>query len=174
MNQHLTQVHLIDYLHHALAPEDDAAVFAHLQGCAECQVLVREETALTEALQRQAAAEERDLPSGVEATIWARVDDLSAPATFGDRLRAWLRPAVLVPIAAVLVLALFFAPQVLRRAPQSIDAAYYLDDHAAVNGTIPFGDSSETIPASLTNASTPVDASAVAVDPVTVTADVRP
>jgi anti-sigma factor RsiW len=174
MNQHLTQDHLIDYLHHALAPEDDAAVFAHLQGCAQCQAALREETALTEALQRQAAAEERDLPAGVQATIWAKVEALDAPVSLGERLRAWLRPAVLVPIAAVLILGLFLAPQLFRRAPQSIDAAYYLDDHAAVNGTIPFGDASETIPASLTSTGNPVDASAVAVDPVTVTADVRP
>ena len=171
---HLTQDRIIDYLHHALAPEDDAAVFAHLQGCAECQAAVRAETALTEALQRQAAAEERDLPQGVEATIWAHVEALSAAPSLSERLRAWLRPAILVPIAAVLVLGLFFAPQLFRHAPTSIDAAYYLDDHAAVNGTIPFGDASETIPASLTSTGTPVDASAVAVDPVMVTADVRP
>ncbi len=174
MNQHISQDRLIDYLHRALAPEDDAAVYAHLQACPECAAAMRAETALTEALQRQAAAEERDLPAGVTATIWARVDELSAAPGFAERLRAWLRPAILVPVAAVLVLGLFFAPQLFRRSPVSIDAAYYLDDHAAVNGTIPFGDASETIPASLTNTSDPVNASAVAVDPVTMTADVRP
>jgi len=172
--KHLTQDQLIDYLHHALAPEDDAAVFAHLQGCLECAATMRTETALTEALQRQAAAEERDMPAGVEATIWARVDELSSTPSFADRLRAWLRPAILVPVAAVLVLGLFLAPQIFRPAPVTIDAAYYLDDHAAVNGTMPFGDASETIPASLTSTGEPANASAVAVDPVTMTADVAP
>jgi len=174
MNQHLSQDRLIDYLHHALAPEDDAAVYAHLQACPECSAAMRAETALTEALQREAAAEERDLPAGVSATIWARVEELSATPSFADRIRAWLRPAILVPVAAVLVLGLFLAPQLFHRAPVSIDAAYYLDDHAAVNGTIPFGDASETIPASLTSTGDPVNASAVAVDPVTMTADAAP
>jgi hypothetical protein len=174
MNQHLTNDRLTDYLHHALAPEQDAAIFAHLQDCAPCQAAMRAETALTEALRRQAAAEERDLPAGVEATIWSRVEEISSAPSFAERIAAWLRPAILVPLAAVLVLGLFFAPQLFNRPPQTIDAAYYLDDHAAVNGTIPFGDASETIPASLTSTGTPVNASSVAVDPVTMTADVRP
>ncbi len=172
--KHLTQDQLIDYLHHALAPEDDAAVFAHLAGCPDCQASMRAETALTEALQREAAAEERDLPAGVEATIWAGVYELASPPSLLERMSAWLKPAILVPLAAVLVLGLFFAPQLFRRNPPSIDAAYYLDDHAAVNGTMPFGDASETIPGSLTTTGDPVNASAVAVDPVTLTADARP
>jgi len=171
---HLTEDQLTDYLHHALAPEDDAAVYAHVQSCAACAAALREEIALSEALRRHAAAEERELPQGVVATVWSRVAEMSARPSLADRLRDWFRPAVLVPVAAVVALALFFVPQLLHGTSPRIDAAYYLDDHAAVNGTIPFGDSSETIPATLTTNSVPVSASAVAVDPVTLTADANP
>ncbi len=169
--KHLTEIQLTDYLHHALAPEDDAAVYAHVQTCPECAAALREETALTEALKRFAAAEERDLPQGVQATIWSRVEELSAPRAFADRLRAWLRPAIALPVAAVIVLGLLLAPQFTHGPTQTIDAAYYLDAHAAVNGTIPFGDASETVPTSLTGSGEQIDAKAVAVDPVTLTAD---
>ncbi|HVS46486.1 MAG TPA: zf-HC2 domain-containing protein [Verrucomicrobiae bacterium] len=170
---HNSQEQLIDYLHHALAPEDDAAVYAHLENCSACRAAYQDEAALGEALRAQAAAEERDMPSGVVASIWAAIEASQRRATLADRLLAWMRPAVMVPVMAVVVVALLLVPHFTPSSPtQTIDAAYYLQAHAALGGTMPFADT-DVVPASLENLGQG-QTTAVAVTPTMVTADVQP
>jgi predicted anti-sigma-YlaC factor YlaD len=148
---HITDEQLIDYLHQALAPEDDAAVYAHLNTCGQCARAYEDEAALTEALRAHASAEERDLPSGVVASVWAAVE-ASRSRSFLTRLTStWLRPAVLLPLAAVIVIALLILPRLGPSAPaQTIGVAYYLQDHAAMGSTMPFAETN-VLPASLEN-----------------------
>lgn len=141
--QHPTIEQLIDYVHGALSPENDAFIYAHIDDCSLCRNEHAAEVALTEMLRNQAVVEERELPPMLKAAIWQAVRD-SKPSTL-DNLRAWLRPAYAVPVVIALLAGAYFAPAYLHpasNAPQSIDAAYYLQDHAAMNGAVPFGDHS--------------------------------
>lgn len=137
MNHDLASQLLIDYVHGALEPADDAAVYEHVEHCDPCRAQLADELALTELLRRQAQLEERDLPAGVSATIWERVR--AAQPSVGARIASWLRPAFAVPVAAAIALAAYFGVTYLgpHGAP-SIEAAYYLQDHAALNNTVPF------------------------------------
>lgn len=166
MNEHLTTDVLIDYLHRALSPAEDAAVYTHLAECSTCAKAYEYEAALSEALRVHARDTERDFPSGIRTSVLDLIGRAPArPLTFGDALREWLRPMVAVPAAVafalVLMLVSHFASQV--EAP-AIDAAYYLNDHAAMNGTMPFADATSAVPASLTSDEA-VDNQSVAVLP---------
>src|SRR5665213_3407926 len=102
---HINQEQLVDYLHRGLAPEDDAMVHAHLDACAQCRLAYQDEASLSEALRAHARNEARDLPAGVAASIWAAIATARRRESLSDRLLTWLRPAVLVPAMAVVVLA---------------------------------------------------------------------
>ncbi|MEO6912728.1 MAG: zf-HC2 domain-containing protein [Candidatus Baltobacteraceae bacterium] len=160
--QHLSTTDLIDYINNQLRPEDDALVHAHLDDCAPCRDGYSTEIALTEMLRNQAKVEERELPPMLKAEIWAKIR--AEQPTAIQRLRAFLRPAYALPVAAVVLLLAFFGPGYLR--PQSppapsIDAAYYLQDHAAMNSTVPFGDHSGADPGALEETALNTDESAV-------------
>lgn len=170
---HISHEQLTDYLHRALAPEDDAQVYTHLENCADCRSTYQDEAALTEALRAHALTEERDLPSGVVAAVWSAIEASQRRSTFGEILSAWLRPAILVPLAAVIVIALMVVPRfVPTSAPLTIDAAYYLQNHAALGSTMPFADTN-VVPASL-GSDDESQTTAVAVMPSMATADVQP
>lgn len=170
---HLTIEELIDYMHGELAPAQDATVYEHMESCTECRAAYDAELSLTEMLRAHARDEERELPATLKAEIWSRVR--SAQPSVWSRLREWFRPAVAVPVAAVIALAAYFGTSYLgpQGAP-SIEAGYYLQDHAAMNGTVPFNDRSVE-PSDLINASA-VDnqQAAVIVQPDVYTADVGP
>ncbi|MGH7738369.1 MAG: anti-sigma factor family protein [Candidatus Tyrphobacter sp.] len=141
MNEHLTPETLIDYLHHELAIERDAAAHAHLLSCAACTAAYNAETRLGEYLRSDALARERDLPPGVAARVRGAVAREGRWLSW-DRLENALRPAFALPAAAVIVLAAVLGFSSLRshveHAP-SIAASYYLDDHAALSSvTLPF------------------------------------
>jgi len=145
--QHLTHDQLIDYIHGALTPADDAVVLAHLEGCAPCSGEYATEVRVSEMLREQAAREEREMPSTIKANVWQVIRE--AQPSYGARILSWLRPAYLVPAAVVIAAAAYFTPAYLghHETPVLIDAAYYLQDHAAMNGSLPFGDRSEAAPA---------------------------
>lgn len=139
MTEHLNNAILIDYMHAALAPEQDAEVFAHLEACKDCRAAYDSELALTDMLRTFAAADQRELPSSVKAEIWERIR--SARPSAVTNLTNWFRPAIALPVAAALAVAVYFGTSYLG--PQrtaSIDAAYYLQDHAALDSTVPFSD----------------------------------
>jgi anti-sigma factor RsiW len=96
---------LTAYVDGELPHERRAEVETHLSGCAGCQG--------TEALLRRTVARMAELPEFTPSTatrreVLAKVDALPRP--LGERLRALLRPTVLVPaagLAAVAGLALY-------------------------------------------------------------------
>jgi anti-sigma factor RsiW len=149
---------LIDYLHHELAPGDDAVVMAHVATCSDCHALYDEQTHLNDALRVYGAATERELPAGVVARIWDAVETERSAPTMMQSLAAWFRPMVALPIAAVLALALYvgIAHPKFPGTVAVIDAAYYIDDHAALTGTVPFSEGN-VVPPSLENDETGSD-----------------
>jgi len=161
--QHITTDRLIDYIHGALVPADDAVVLAHLESCSACADEYAAEVRMSDLLREQATREERELPSMIKANVWQAIRE--ARPTYGARLRAWLRPAFALPVAAVIVAAVFFGPTYLghRESAPLIDAAYYLEDHAAMNGSVPFGDRSGATPAEFQSSASPDQTAAIAV-----------
>jgi predicted anti-sigma-YlaC factor YlaD len=140
MTSHLDRETLVDYLHGALEPETDAAVFAHLEACAPCRVLREEEAALGEALRRAARGGELELPSLVRARVWDAVRrERPSPSI---RLLTWWGPRLAVPVALATALAAYLGVPAIRSgsldAPR-ITASYFLDEHSAVAQTNPLG-----------------------------------
>jgi len=139
MMQHLTSDTLIDYIHEELDATADAAALAHLQTCAECSAAYEAEARLNEALKTLPSAE---LPPMVKARIWEAVrNEQASPYA---RLIAFFRPAVAVPVAAALAVALYFVSPFAHRAPAgpTVDANYYLEQHAADEIGNPLGERS--------------------------------
>jgi anti-sigma factor RsiW len=138
MTTHYDRETLIDYLHGALTPQADAAVFAHLEACTSCTAVFNEEAALGEALRTAARAEELELPSLVKARVWDAVR--RERPSWSERLRASWAPRIAVPVAAVLVLAAYLGPIVRHPEPVAgVNASYFLDEHNAQTQQNPFG-----------------------------------
>ncbi len=130
---HLTPEQLTDFVHGELSPAKDAAAHAHLADCGLCRAYYDTEIALGEALRSAAASEELEFPSTIKAVVWERVRDM--PASPLVRLSAWLRPIVAVPVAAALIAGVWFAAP--HGSAHTVDAAYYLEAHAAqTNGSL--------------------------------------
>ena len=171
MTEHLNNQLLIDYMHAGLAPEQDARVYAHLEACSGCRAEYDAELALSDLLRTYAASDTRELPSSVKAEIWERIR-AARPSPWGNWAN-WLRPAVSLPVAAALALAAYFGTAYLGpQGPAPIDAGYYLQDHAALDSTVPFNDRATASAADLESAA-PKAPSAVAVA-ASYTADANP
>jgi anti-sigma factor RsiW len=158
MNAHATDEQLIDYLHGELAPADDALLHAHLAACAPCRARADEEAAIGDWL--RANLLEVEFPALVKARVWEAIR-AERPGVL-DRLRAFLRPVVLVPLAAVLALSAYVSVPVLRLGtpPAAVAATYYLDEHQAESQENPL---TERSPANFT-APTAAPASAPLID----------
>lgn len=132
---------IVDYLHGALSPAEDAAMHAHLAGCPPCGDRRAEEVALTEALRSQAVVQERELPPGVVARIRERVEQPAA-APVWLRAPASLRPAFIVSAAAAIAAIVYFGTGARHGTPPStaIGAAYYVENHDAMAAAAPFAD----------------------------------
>lgn len=141
MQSHPTHELLIDYLHGELAPSEDAALALHLGSCAPCRERYDEEARLSEALRSYASADEREMPAGIRAAVFDAVERPEQPAR-GIGLMRWTRPALALPVAAALVFAAFIGFRSAHHGSPTtmIDAAYYLDDHAALTGAVPFNE----------------------------------
>lgn len=153
MNQtHPTTDQLIDYVHGELPSGADAAVHAHLASCAACAESRDAEVRLGEILRAHARAQELELPPGLTTAIYARAAaDVPAERAWWSRWPAALRPAAAVPVAAAIALALYFAASGWHANAGSgtLDAAYYMDNHAALSTTMPFS-AGDAVPAQLT------------------------
>lgn len=174
MKQHPTTAALLDYVHGELSPADDAAIYAHIESCAACRSEHEAEVAIGEMLRTQAAREERELPPTVKAEIWERVR-AGKPAAWRGAL-SWIRPAIAVPVAAAIAIGAYFGTTQIGRVPApTIEASYYLQDHEAMNTTIPFSDRNSVTPVEMENAAA-VDTqqTAVHVEEATYTADANP
>ncbi len=167
---HLSHEQLIDYMHGALGPGQDASVYEHLESCDPCRKQYDSELALTDLLRQEAAREERELPAMLKAEIWSRIRTEEPPAW--SRFSSWFRLSFALPVAAALALVAYFGSSYpWSPAGPAIEAAYYLQDHAELNSTVPFSDRNAT-PTDLIN-STSVDnqQSAVPVNSAEYTAD---
>jgi Putative zinc-finger len=140
MTSHYERETLIDYLHGALSPEADAALFAHLEACTGCNAVYDEEAALGEALRGAARAEELEFPSMIKARVWDAVR--REKPSWVDRLRSSWGPRIAVPVAAAIAIAAYIGTPIWRPQPATgtaINAAYYLDEHNAEAQQNPFG-----------------------------------
>ena len=140
MTTHYDRDTLIDYIHGALEPATDAAIFAHLEGCVPCRTLRDEELVFGDALRAAARASEREFPSLVKARVWDTIRH--ERPSFMERLRAQWTPALAVPIAAALALAAYLSVPIWRghtSAPPGVAASFYLDEHNAEAQQNPLG-----------------------------------
>ncbi len=144
MNEHLSTDRLIDYIHGELRAEDDASVHAHLRTCAPCRTDYEAEVALSEVLRAEPAFAERELPGAVRGAIWAAVDAERPPV--GARIAAFFRPVIAVPVAAAAIAIAVFASPLghPNQAGPRVDAAYYLEAHAAQQAQNPFAEHGST------------------------------
>ena len=139
MTTHYDRETLLDYLHGALTPRADAAVFAHLASCSACNALYDEEASLGELLRNAARGEELELPSLVKARVWDAVRHETP--SWAQRLRTSWGPRIAVPIAAALAIALYVVPFGRNHQPvvAGVNATYFLDEHNAQTQQSPFG-----------------------------------
>jgi anti-sigma factor RsiW len=127
---------IVDYLHGELSVADDAAIHAHLASCQSCEERRSDEAEVTDTLRAHARAQERELPPGVVARIRGAIE---RPVPVWERLHAAFRPVVAVPAAVALAVILYlgFGPR-HRAVATPVDAAYYVNDHAALSDVTPF------------------------------------
>jgi anti-sigma factor RsiW len=127
---HLTPDQLTDFVHGELPPAADALAHAHLADCGVCRAEYDAEIALGEALRSSAIAHEREFPAIVRAVVWERVREM--PPSPAAVLSSWFRPLLALPVAAVLLVGIWFAsPLAPHGAGPTVDASYYLQAHAS-------------------------------------------
>jgi predicted anti-sigma-YlaC factor YlaD len=140
MTTHYDRENLIDYLHGALDPEADAALFEHLEVCAACRALHDEEAGLGEALRAAARAEELEFPSLIKARVWDAVRR-ERPAWHARLLTGW-GPRLALPLAAAVALVAYLGTPIVRHGAvgtPGVAAAFYLDEHNAEVQNNPLG-----------------------------------
>ena len=129
---------LLDYEHGELDAPSDAAVFAHLHSCDVCRAAWHEDLALAESL--RASFEEKELPMAVVAKVRQAMRGAPAP-TFAGRLRELLRPAIVAPTAAALIVAAIGIAKLdsLRSGP-TLSSTYFVRQHIAQTMSSPSTD----------------------------------
>lgn len=135
---------IVDYTRGELSARDDADVHSHLAQCPECAGAHDRERRLMELLKAHARAEDRELPLGFASAIRARAAaDKGEPAWWAQHhVRAMLRPAAAIGIAALLVVA-FVVSFTIPHGPanaNTIAPSAYLENHAALSSTVPLED----------------------------------
>jgi anti-sigma factor RsiW len=93
---------ITDYQHGELPAASDAAMFDHISTCTQCREELAAQSELTDSL-RAAYAQELELPVSVIAGVRQAVRTERTSA-FVNALRAVLRPVVLAPTAAAIML----------------------------------------------------------------------
>jgi len=153
---HPTLDQIVDYLHGELPAARDAAVHAHIAGCSDCAQARDAEMQITDQLRERARAEERELPPGLAARIRSAIESERSPSLW-ERLSAAFRPVALVPVAAAIALLLYVGFGHRGQAvASSIDASYYVQNHAALAATTPFS-GEQAVPELLTSDTAPAD-----------------
>lgn len=119
---------LTDYQRGELVAADDAAVFDHISSCQTCRQEFDGQTELTAAL-RSAYASDLEMPPSLVANI-RMAADADRRAAFGNVLRSWLRPVVLAPAAACIVLIAGVATYLHSgTTPPQVSADYLVRQH---------------------------------------------
>ncbi|HEV2879227.1 MAG TPA: zf-HC2 domain-containing protein [Candidatus Eremiobacteraceae bacterium] len=123
---------MTDYQHRELDAVSDAAVYEHLQSCADCREELEANSALTESL-RNAFATELEMPTSILAGVRQAVRSEKTPV-LRLNLRALLRPAIFAPAAAAIVLVAGIASYVgntpTNAGPQ-LSTDYFVRQHVA-------------------------------------------
>jgi anti-sigma factor RsiW len=123
---------LTDYQHGELDAASDAAIFEHLSSCVQCREELAMQTELTESL-RGAFAQELDLPMSVVAGV-RQATRHERSAGLVTALRVLLRPVVLAPTAAAIMLVAGVASFVHNgstSARPQVSAGYLVRQHVA-------------------------------------------
>lgn len=144
INEHPTAEQLNDYVHGELPEQQDAHVHAHLSVCAPCSEAHEMEARLGEVLREHARATERELPLGFAQCIVEAAIASDAPATpWWESVARLLRPAIAIPAVAAIALAVYLSIVAANQGSvetATIDAATYLDNHAALATDMPFAE----------------------------------
>ncbi|HEY5349777.1 MAG TPA: hypothetical protein VIJ64_08590 [Candidatus Lustribacter sp.] len=142
---------LDDYLHGAFGPERDATIHAHLETCVPCRALYDEAATVRDWLRAAARADEREFPSMIKARVWEAIRTTPMPMSFSDRLRAWWRPMIAVPVAAAIAVFAYVGVPGIHGIgqPSGVAATYLLEEHAAVASDNPLADRGLIVPASV-------------------------
>ncbi len=121
---------LTDYAHGELDAARDAAVFDHIQTCAQCRLELQAETELSDQI-RAAFGAERELPMAVVAGLRQSMRAQAAPGIM-EKLRALLRPAILGPAAAAVLLVIGVVRyDQMQPAPSELSSSYFVRQHVA-------------------------------------------
>lgn len=162
INEHPTAEQLNDYVHGELPEQQDAQVHAHLASCAPCAEAHQMDARLSEVLREHARAEERDLPPGFAQRIIDAAIASDVPATpWWEGIVRVLRPAIAIPALAAIALAVYLTIAALNHGATvetaTIDAATYLDNHAALATDMPFAENA-SVPDAFASTSSEGDA----------------
>lgn len=152
---HPTPDDIVDFIHAALPPGEDARLHLHLAECSPCRDAYRAEVAVGESLRAAARSAERDMPDLLKARILQAARE-ETRASRAASFTARFRPIIAVPAAAAVLFAASLALPNLHApggstAPSAIDARVYLDVHHAQSAGNPLAEHS--------GASIPSDAS---------------
>ena len=121
---------MLDYTHGELTEAQDALVFEHLATCQECRAAQQAELDLTESIRYQ-YADELELPMAVVAGVRQAMRSAPAP-TFLDTVRAALRPAIVAPAAAVLLItAGVIGYNQFHQPSPALSSSYFVRQHVA-------------------------------------------
>jgi predicted anti-sigma-YlaC factor YlaD len=145
--KHYTDEELIDYLHGEAGDAVDALIHGHLEACSDCRRRYDAEASIGDMLRASALAAEREFPALIRAQVWAAIR--TAEPTLFERIRAFVTPAVAVPLAATFALLMYFGVPVVRGTPATgaptVAVSYYLDEHAAEGQENPLADHLNTL-----------------------------
>jgi anti-sigma factor RsiW len=143
-HDHPTLEQLTDYVHGELPEQQDATVHAHLASCTACAEAHETEARLGEVLREHARAQERELPPGfAQRIVSAAVAAQAQHAPWWESFARVLRPAIAIPAVAGIALAAYLAIGGSHQGTvnaATIDAAAYLDNHAALATDMPFAE----------------------------------
>ncbi len=158
MHDHPSTEILIDYLRGELPARDDAAIHEHVAGCTQCSEARDVELRLNEMLREQARSEERELPPGFAARVVAAATSAPSQPEWWRSLQGVLRPAYALPAAAAVALIAYFGFSMLHGNVKAttVDAASYIENHAALATNMPFGEGS-TLPIRFVSSDTTVE-----------------
>jgi anti-sigma factor RsiW len=139
---HYSDDDLVDYLHGEVTDTVDAQIHAHLALCRDCRNRRDAEAGIGDRLRAEALAQERELPALIKAQVWAAIRE-QQPTPL-ERIRAFIRPVIAVPLAAAFALLMYLGVPILRSdrtaSLPTVAAAYYFEEHAAQGLENPLAD----------------------------------
>jgi anti-sigma factor RsiW len=129
---------LVDYERGELDAQRDAAVFSHIETCADCRAAWRADLALVDALHAWSAP--REMPTSILAGVRQEMHAERGPSVL-ERLRAVLRPAIAAPVAAALLLTVGTIGYQRAHAPApTLTGMDYVREHVAQTAGLPSSD----------------------------------